>query len=124
MNFWDVIGWLLWVYVFVAYLFALFMILGDLFRDRALNGWWKAVWIVFLIFVPILTALVYLIARGRGMAERHAAAANRAHEQTDAYIQQVAGRSPATEIEAAGKLLEAGEISESEYHVIKAKALA
>ncbi len=69
-SFWDIIWWFLWIFVFVAYMFALFSIVVDLFRDRKLNGWWKAVWLIFLIFVPFLTALVYLIARGRGMAER------------------------------------------------------
>jgi hypothetical protein len=55
-SFWDLIWWFLWAFAFIAYLFALFAIIGDLFRDRQLNGWWKAVWIIFLIFVPFLTA--------------------------------------------------------------------
>jgi len=49
---------------------ALLTIIGDLFRDHQLSGWWKAVWILFLIFIPFVTALVYLIARGKGMADR------------------------------------------------------
>ena len=58
--------WLIfWSFAFVAYLFALFAIIGDLFRDQKLHGWWKAVWIIFLIFVPFITALIYVIARGR-----------------------------------------------------------
>ncbi|MEB4614932.1 PLDc N-terminal domain-containing protein, partial [Leucobacter sp. M11] len=60
MEFWDIITWMLWAVVFIGYLFALFAIISDLFRDRKLSGWWKAVWIVFLIFLPLLTALVYL----------------------------------------------------------------
>ena len=62
-------------FIFIAYLFALFAIIGDLFRDHKLNGLSKAIWIIFLIFVPFLTALIYLIARGKGMAERGAAQA-------------------------------------------------
>lgn len=125
MGFWDFIWWMLWVYVFIAYLFALFAIIGDLFRDHTLNGWWKALWIIFLVFVPFLTALVYLIARGKGMAERSAAAASQARRATDSYIQQVAsGRSPSEEIAHAGELLTSGAITTEEYEKLKAKALA
>jgi uncharacterized membrane protein len=123
-NFWDVIGWFLWSFIFISYLFALFYIIGDLFRDHKLNGWWKALWIIFLIFVPFLTALVYLIARGRGMAERNIAAAQQAKQASDAYIQQVAGKSPSDEIAAAAKLLESGAITTEEYERLKARALA
>src|SRR6478735_11649719 len=61
-GFWDFIAWMFWIFVFVAYLMVVFSIIGDLFRDDKLSGWLKAVWILFLIFVPFLTALVYLIA--------------------------------------------------------------
>ena len=57
-NFWDIIGWFFWVFAFTAYLFALFAVIGDLFRDRELNGWLKALWLIFLIFVPFLTVIV------------------------------------------------------------------
>ena len=50
-SFWDIIWWFLWIFAFTAYLFALFAIIGDLFRDHKLSGWWKAVWIFFLIFI-------------------------------------------------------------------------
>ena len=89
-NFWSVIWVVIWSFVFVAYLFVLFYILTDLFRDRELSGWWKALWIIFLIFMPYLTALVYIIARGRGMSERQMAAAREARSETDAYIKHVA----------------------------------
>ncbi|GAA1470240.1 SHOCT domain-containing protein [Microbacterium thalassium] len=122
-SFWDIIWWFLAVFVFFAYLFALFAIIGDLFRDRKLNGWWKAVWILFLIFVPFLTALIYLIARGKGMAERSAATARQMQEAQDAYIKQVASSSPSEEIAKAKALLDAGTITPEEYEAIKAKAL-
>ncbi|WP_430645331.1 SHOCT domain-containing protein [Agromyces sp. GXS1127] len=102
----------------------LFSIIGDLFRDTTLNGWWKAVWIVFLIFVPFLTALVYLIARGNGMAQRNVTAAAEARQATDSYIQQVAGASPTDEIAKAAELRKAGTITDTEYEQLKAKALA
>lgn len=123
-NFWDLIWWFLWAFAFIAYLFALFAIVGDLFRDSKLSGWWKAVWIFFLIFVPFLTALVYLIARGNGMAERSAAQARQAKDATDSYIQQVAGTSPSEEIAKAKQLLAEGVIDQGEYEKLKAKALA
>ncbi|GAA2249236.1 SHOCT domain-containing protein [Herbiconiux moechotypicola] len=123
-NFWDVIGWFLWAFVFIAYLMALFAIIGDLFRDHKLNGWWKALWILFLIFVPFLTALVYLIARGRGMAERQNKEVKQAQTAADDYIRTVAGSSPSDEIAKAKSLLDAGTITQDEYELLKAKALA
>lgn len=124
-NFWDFLWALFWAFAFVAYLFAIFAIIGDLFRDHKLAGGWKALWIIFLIFLPFLTALVYLIARGRGMAERSAAAANQAHRATEEYIRQAAGTSasPAEEIAKAKSLLDSGAISQAEFDALKAKAL-
>lgn len=123
-SFWDLIWWFLWAFIFVAYLFALFAIIGDLFRDRKLNGWFKAIWIIFLIFVPILTTLIYLIARGSGMAERSQREAKQYLDAQDNYIKQVAGTSPSDEIAKAKQLLDAGVISSAEYEQIKAKALS
>lgn len=97
-SFWDIIWWFFWVFVFISYLMVLFNIVVDLFRDHTLNGWWKAVWIVFLIFVPFLTALVYLIARGRGMGERSAAMYRQQQDAADSYIRSVAGSSPSDEL--------------------------
>ena len=124
-SFWDLIWWFLWAFAFIAYLFALFAIIGDLFRDQKLNGWWKAVWIIFLIFVPFLTALVYLIARGNGMAERSQKEYKQAQAATDAYIRQTAGSaSPSDEIAKAKGLLDSGSITQQEFELLKAKALA
>ena len=69
-NFWDIFWWFFIVYAFFAFLYALFIVIADVFRDNDLSGWWKAVWIIFLAFVPFLTLLVYMMARGKGMAER------------------------------------------------------
>jgi hypothetical protein len=99
-------------------------VIGDLFRDHKLNGWWKALWVLFLIFLPFLTVLVYLIARGRGMAERGQASAKAAQEQTDSYIRSVAQTSPADEIARAKGLLDSGAITPAEFESLKAKALA
>ncbi|TQJ31762.1 SHOCT domain-containing protein [Microbacterium sp. SLBN-146] len=123
-SFWDLIWWFLWAFVFVAYLFALFAIISDLFRDHKLSGWWKAVWIFFLIFFPFITALIYLIARGGGMAERGAAQARDLQRAQNDYIKHVAGTSPADEIAKAKSLLDAGTITQAEYDSLKAKALS
>ena len=111
--------------LFVAYLMVLFQIISDLFRDKDTSGWVKAIWIIALIFFPLITALVYLIARGRGMAERQAATVGRMQEAQDAYIKSVAGsKSAAEEIAQAKSLLDSGTISQAEYDTLKAKALA
>ena len=129
-NFWSIIWIVIWSFVFVAYLFVLFYILTDLFRDHQLSGWWKALWIIFLIFMPYLTALVYIIARGRGMSERQLAAVQQARSAQDAYIKQVAGAagggggSAADHIAQAKALLDNGTINEAEFNQLKAKALA
>lgn len=124
MQFWEILVWMLWAVVFIGYLFALFAIIGDLFRDRQLNGWWKAVWMIFLVFLPFLTALVYLIARGNGMAERSAKAAREAENAAESYIREVAGKSATDEIAAAAALRDSGAISEAEFAALKAKVLA
>ena len=115
---------LVWFFLFFVYLVILFQIIGDLFRDHALSGWWKAVWVIGLIFMPYLVALIYLIARGRGMAERQRGAYVQAKADTDTYIRTVAGKSPADQIVAAKALLDSGAIDQREFDTLKAKALA
>ncbi|MDF3340334.1 SHOCT domain-containing protein [Mycolicibacterium septicum] len=122
---WDFLWHFLIIFAWIAYLLVLFQILTDLFwRDHKTSGWVKAVWVVFLIVFPWLTALVYLIARGKGMSERAQAAALAAKQDTDAYIREAAGRSPAQEIADAKALLDAGTISQAEFDGLKAKALS
>ncbi|MCV7202771.1 hypothetical protein B7435_30950 [Mycolicibacterium peregrinum] len=122
---WDFLWHFLIIFAWIAYLLVLFQILTDLFwRDHKTSGWVKAVWVVFLIVFPWLTALVYLIARGKGMSERAQAAALAAKQETDAYIKQAAGRSPAQEIADAKALLDAGTITQAEFDGLKAKALS
>jgi len=123
-SFWDLIWWFLWAFIFVSYLFALFAIIGDLFRDHRLSGWGKAVWIFFLIFFPVLTALVYLIVRGKGMGERQLAAIQEAGTKQHAEVRSVVRASPVEQIAQAKALLDAGAISPAEFDVLKAKALA
>jgi Short C-terminal domain len=123
-NFWDLIQLLLSTFVLIAYLLILFQIIGDLFRDSELGGGFKVLWIIGLIFIPGLTAIIYIITRGRGMAERQRASLQRAKSDTDAYIRQVAGKSPGEQIADAKALLDAGTISQEEFARLKAKALS
>jgi hypothetical protein len=124
-SFWDWFWLLIWTFVFVCYLMVLFQIIIDLFRDKDLSGWWKALWIIFLIIFPFLAALVYLIARGKGMAERRAGEMQQAQAATDQYIQSVATRgNPADQIASAKALLDSGTISQEEFDKLKQKALA
>lgn len=122
-NFWSILWWLFCVYAIFAFLYALFMVITDLFRDHKLSGWWKAVWIVFLAFVPFLSLLVYMVARGKGMTKRSMAQARRNQEAADAYIRQAAASSPSDEIAKAKALLDAGTISAAEFEQIKSKAV-
>ena len=123
-NFWDLMWLILSTFVFVAYLLILFQIVADLFRDSELGGGSKALWLICLIFVPMLTALVYVIARGNGMANRQRAAMQRSKAEAEDYIRQVAGKSPAEQIADAKALLDAGTINQDEFAKLKAKALS
>ncbi|WP_245906470.1 SHOCT domain-containing protein [Mycolicibacterium palauense] len=123
-SFWNFFLSMLVIFAFIAYIIILFNILVDLFwRDHKTSGIVKAIWVVFLILLPYLTALVYLIARGKGMAERAREQAMQAKKETDDYIRQAAGRSPAQEIADAKNLLETGAITQAEFESLKAKAL-
>lgn len=118
-------------FLFFAWFMCLFWIFGDLFRSRDLGGWGKTLWTLFLIILPLLGMLVYLIARGGGMTERAEAAAIDAQKRQDAYIRQVAGstagtaeaRSVTEEISQAKSLLDSGAITAAEYERLKATAL-
>jgi hypothetical protein len=125
MDFWDIVWFIIISFAFVAYLMVLFSILTDLFRDRETGGFAKAVWVVALIFLPFLTALIYLVSRGRGMAERSAKEAAYMQQQQEAYIKDVAGKaSPVDQVAQARRMLDAGEISQAEYERLKEKAMA
>ncbi|RZT98074.1 SHOCT domain-containing protein [Rivibacter subsaxonicus] len=122
-SFWEIMWLMIWTFVFIAYLFVLFQIVIDLFRDPELGGFAKALWVLGLIFLPFLTALIYIIARGKGMGHRQLKAIHDAKSETDAYIRSIAGKSAADQIGDAKKLLDAGTISAEEFAKLKAKAL-
>lgn len=124
-SFWDFFWFIISFFLLMAYLMVLFQVITDLFRDRDASGWSKAIWVFFLVFLPMLTALIYLIARGKGMTERNIAAAQAAQADAEAYIRSVStgAGSPADEIARAKALLDSGAISQAEFDALKAKAL-
>ncbi|WCB91864.1 hypothetical protein DSM104299_00542 [Baekduia alba] len=111
-------AWVIWIWMMI-------LILSDVFRRRDIGGWTKAVWVVFMIVLPFLGVLVYLIVNHDGMAERGAKQAQAQQEQADHYIRSVAATSsPTAEIEKGKQLLDSGAITQEEFQAIKAKALA
>jgi ABC-type multidrug transport system fused ATPase/permease subunit len=113
------------IFVFAAWLMVLFTIIGDLFRDHGMSGWGKAAWIIFLIFLPFLGTLVYLIARGSGMQERALAAQQEAQNQIDAYVKETASSgSAADELTKLAKLHDDKKLSDQEFERAKAKIVA
>lgn len=125
-DFWDVLLWSFWFFIWIAALMVWFRCLFDLFGDSTLSGWGKAGWSILLIFVPWLGALIYLIARGRSMTERQMKAIAEQQAAQQEYIQQVAGKSasPASQIADAKALLDSGAITQTEFDALKAKAMA
>jgi Short C-terminal domain len=126
VTFGQVLLTVLEVFLFAAWLMILFLIIGDLFRDHGLSGWAKAAWVLFLIFVPFLAALIYLIARGEGMRERSLAAHKQAQQQLDTYIRQTAGSggSAADELTKLATLHDEGKLTDQEFESAKAKIVA
>jgi hypothetical protein len=125
MEFWDIVWFILISFAFMAYLMVMFSIITDLFRDPDASGIVKAVWIIALIFAPFVTAIVYLIVRGKSMGERQAREVQQVREQQDSYIRQVASSAtPADQIAQAKAMLDANTISPAEYERLKEKALA
>ena len=114
-------AWVIWIWMLIV-------ILSDVFRRRDMSGWGKAAWTVFLIVVPFVAVLIYLIANHDGMAERNVKQQEVAQAQFDDYVKTVAAKDgvggPAAEIEKAKGLLDGGSIDQAEFDAIKARALA
>jgi hypothetical protein len=117
---------LLEFFIFFAWFMCLFWIFGDLFRSRDLSGVAKTLWALFIIIVPFLGILVYLIVRGHSMTERTLEERREQQAAQAEYIKSVAGSgpSPAEQIASAKQLLDTGAISQQEFDALKAKALA
>lgn len=119
--FWTMILFFLWV----AWLVVLFRIIGDIFRRHDTTGWVKALWIIFVIVLPFLGVLVYLIVNGDEMGRRDLERTHAARAEFDEYVKSVADSGgPAAEIERAKQLLDSGAINQAEFEAIKARAIA
>jgi len=112
------------IFFFVIWIWILITILTDLFRDHELSGWAKGGWMLFLVVVPFIAALVYLIARGSGMRDRTIKAQAEARQHFESYVRETAGGSPADELAKLGDLKEKGTISDEEFARAKEKLLA
>ena len=125
----DVLWTMIIFFLWVAWIWILITIFADIFRRHDIGGWHKAIWIVFLIILPFLGVLIYLIAQGKGMAERKAEDSRAAKADFDDYVRSVApgggaGAGAATEIAKAKELLDSGAIDQAEYEQLKRQALA
>ena len=123
-SFWDFVWYTLVIFAFVAYLLILWNIIGDLFSNRQMSGGKKAIWVVFLILVPYLAAIVYLVLHGEGMIERQRAGAAQIQRAEDEYSKYLAAPvTPTQEIAAGKKLLDDGAISPQEFEILKQRVL-
>jgi hypothetical protein len=108
------------IFFFVIWIWILITILSDLFRDHEVSGWGKAAWVFFLVFIPFLTALIYLGVRGSGMRDRALKAQADAKQQFDSYVREAAS-SPVDELHKLAELKDKGTISDEEFEKMKAK---
>lgn len=124
--FMDILWSMIIFFVWVAWIWTLIVIIGDLFRRHDTSGWAKAAWVVLLIVIPFLGVLAYLIVNGHGMAQRSAERAQAAQSQFNDYVQSVAkdGGGAASELEKAKGLLDSGALTQPEYDALKAKLIA
>ena len=121
----DILWTMFIFFLFVIWIWILITVFTDVFRRKDIGGGSKTLWIIFVILLPYLGVFVYLIANHDGMADRNIQRMQQQQQQTDAYIQSVAGSGgSAAEIEKAKGLLDSGAITQAEFESIKAKALA
>ena len=121
--FWTVL-WLFFLFMFIWVFVAL---VSDLFRDHSLSGWAKAGWVILLVVFPLLGSLIYLIVRGKGMAERSAAAQAQAQAQFESYVRQTAGSTGNSSVDDLARLAELrsnGHLSDTEYETMKARIVS
>ena len=121
----DVLWSMVIFFAFIIWIWLLITVFADVFRRRDIGGGMKAIWIIFVILLPYLGVLIYLIAEHNGMADRSEAQMQQMKSQQDEYIKSVASSaSPADQIAQAKSLLDSGAISQAEFDALKAKALS
>jgi hypothetical protein len=121
----DVLWTMLIFFLWVMWFWLLIVIIGDVFRRRDIGGGKKTIWLIFILFVPFIGVLAYVLANSDGMAERNLERARSQRAQMDEYVRETAGSGgAAAEIDKAKQLLDSGAISQAEFDAIKAKALA
>ena len=111
--------WLVWIFLFVIWFWLLITIFADLFRRHDINGWVKALWIIFVIVLPFLGILIYLITQSHGIAERNVKQAQAEQEQ----LRQIVGTSSADELMKLDQLKASGSITDDEYQKMRAKVI-
>jgi len=119
----DILGSMLFFFGFVIWFWLLITVFGDVFRRHDIGGFTKFVWCLFVILVPLLGVLVYMIFEGKEMAQRNIAQQQAAKAEFDAYVRETAC-GPAAEINHAKQLLDSGAITQAEFDQIKQKTLA
>jgi hypothetical protein len=118
---------MLWLFVWILWIFLLVRIILDVFRSDDLGGWSKALWVIFIIILPFIGVLVYLIARGSGMQKRDVRDARAADQEMQSYIRSAAAATPpstAEELSKLASLRDQGVLTEAEFDTQKAKLLA
>jgi putative oligomerization/nucleic acid binding protein/phospholipase D-like protein len=123
ITFGDILLTVFEIFLFVIWVWILFTIITDLFRNHEMSGWLKGLWIIVLIFIPYITALIYLIVYGNDMRERTLRAQAEAKHAADDYIRAAAKTSPADELHKLHELVEKGALTDAEYEQAKAKLL-
>lgn len=116
---------MLWLFVWVMWFFLLFKVITDVFRDHGMNGWAKAGWLILVLVLPYIGVLIYLIVRGRSMAERDREHAKEQQEAFHQYVRQAAGpsASPVDELHKLSALKDKGDITQEEFDRAKQKLL-
>jgi hypothetical protein len=124
-TFWQVIWTMFIFFLWVIWIWLLIVVFMDVFRNHESSGFAKAGWCIFVILLPFLGVFVYLIAEGKGMAERNMQRAQAAQTDFDAQVRAAAGQGdPSSQIANAKKLLDSGAITQDEFDALKQKALA
>jgi hypothetical protein len=125
VNLGDLIWTTIWVFFLILFIWVFIVIISDLFRDHKMSGWGKALWVIALILFPLIGCLIYLIARGDGMAERQLAQARATQQQFDDYVRSTAGSggSSADELAKLADLRSSGTITEEEFQSMKARVV-